>query len=80
MKIYKTTPWYIKFDESILYKMCDYAVANGFDTTDSPFIEDGIDKYFNVELDYDEKNKLYVIYFKTDNERTLFQLRYSECL
>lgn len=80
MKVYKTTPWFIEFDSKVLYNLCDYAVANGFDSTELAFIEDSIDQYFGIQLDYNEEKHLYVIYFDSDAELTVFKIKYSELL
>lgn len=44
------------------------------------YMEDAVEKFYNIKLDYDEENNLYIIYFETDADRTLFKLKYSELL
>ena len=81
MKIYKTTPWFIEFDAEVLDTLVDYAYANGYEKDpDIGYVEDEVSKFFEIELDYNEEKDLYVIYFDSDAEMTMFTIKYSELL
>ena len=81
MKIYKTTPWFIEFDANVLDTLVDYAYANGYEKDpDIVYVEDEVSKFFEIELDYNEDKDLYVIYFDSDADMTMFTIKYSELL
>lgn len=77
----KTTPWFIEFDAEVLDTLVDYAYANGYEKDpDIGYVEDEVSKFFEIELDYNEEKDLYVIYFDSDAEMTVFTIKYSELL
>ena len=45
-----------------------------------PFIEDIVEVFYDIKLDYDEDKNMYIIYFETEGDKTMFLIRYSELL
>ena len=39
-----------------------------------------IEIFFKIKLDYDEDDLLYIIYFETEGDKTMFLIQYSELL
>jgi hypothetical protein len=80
MNILITSPHQFRFDTDTLENMVEYAYRNGFGPVSGAFVEDEVEEFFNVKLDYDEDKEQYIIHFKTDQDLMLFKLKYSEAL
>lgn len=82
MQVILTTPYYIKFDLYTIDKLYSYVLKNSneWPNDNMVYMEGAVEKFYNIKLDYDEENNLYIIYFETEGDMTMFKLKYSELL
>ena len=80
IKVIKTTPYLIKFPHTVLDVLCSYAMSTDQSLGPKPFVEDVVEIFFKIKLDYDEDNLLYIIYLETEGDKTMFLIQYSELL
>lgn len=82
MKVIQTTPYSFKFSHGILDNLHSYALVQSgeYPYKNMAFIEEIVEDFFDIILDYDEDNDLYIIYFETEGDMSMFKLRYSELL
>ena len=80
MKVILTTPYLIKFPHSTLDSLYGHAMATDQSLEPGIFIEDIVEVFYDINLDYDEENDLYIIYFDSEGDKTMFLIQYSELL
>lgn len=77
-----TTPYSIRFGFDVVETLHSHVlrITDEFPNPKEVFVEDIVEQFFNIKLDYDEEESRYIVYFNTDQDKTMFLLKYSELL